>query len=223
MKQIFGADALHILPLPSGFIVAVKQTEFDDHIVVGYKMSTLSTDTLNSVTRNVYQLAKFGNNFKQFEKLLKDYLNCKTILLPGGRLFAAYPDGRAMMYGPSLELEWEGHLKYREYGPYDIAIHEGCIWASFPESNTLIRYNLENMREELRIGGGENSAFSYPMGIWITGDTMLVCNGNSNKILEIDLHSFAAFDYAEFEESVKQYIRVADTEIVLLDSGVYTL
>lgn len=212
-----------MLPLPGGFIIAIKQEEFDDHLLVSYKMATLETDALNSVTRNVYQLAKFGNNFKQFEKLLKDYLNCKTIQLTGGQLFAIYPDGHAILYSPSTEVLWEGILSYKDQGPSDVVRHGDCLWASFPESNALIRYNLQTLREELRIGGGENSAFSYPTGLWVSGDKLLCCNTNSNRILEVDLNTFAVFDYAEFDEPVRQYIRVSDTEIVLLESGVYTL
>ena len=227
MKKIFSSEAIHILPLPSGFIIATKQKEQDNHILVGYKMATLETDVLNSVTRNVYQLAKFGNNFKQYEKYLKDYLNCKTIQLPTGRLFAVYPDGRAMLYNQNIETEWSGTLMLNGYGPCDIALQDDKVWASFPESNTLIRYNLANMKEDLRIGAGkgtgEISSFSYPMGIWINGDTMLVCNANSNKIIEVNLTTFSAYDYAEFDESVMQFIKISDTEIVHLSSGIYTL
>lgn len=223
VKKIFGNDAIHMLPLPGGFIIAVKQNQYSDHIVVSYKMATLETNVLNSVTRNVYQLAKFGNNFQLFEKVLKDYLNCKTIQLGGGRLFSVYPDGRAALYSPSAELLWEGYLKYKEYGPSDVARHGECLWAAYPESNTLIRYNLSTFREELRIGGGDNSAFAYPVSLWIDGGRMLICNTDSHRILEVDLTTFSVYDYAEFEEPVKQYIRVGDTEIVLLESGVYTL
>lgn len=223
MKKIFGNDAIHMLPLPGGFIIANKQAEYPDHLVVTYKMATLETDVLNSVTRNVYQLAKFGNHFKQYEKLLKDYLNCKTLLLPGGRLFAVYPDGCASMFDASTECIWQGELRHRDAGPADLVRQGDALWASFPESNALIRYNLDTLREELRVGGGENSAFSQPTGLWVDGNRLLCCNTGSNRILELDLTTFSVYDYAEFDEPVRQYIRVADTEIVLLESGVYTL
>ena len=78
--------------------------------------------------------------------------------------------------------------------------------------------------EELRIGGSEEgAAFSYPLGLWIEGEDMLVCNAGSNSITEVNLTSFSAYDYAGFEEPVRQYLRVGETEIVMLDSGVYTL
>ena len=225
MKKIFSNDAIHILPLPSGFIIAIKQKEQGNRIIVGYKMATLETGRLGSVTRNVYQLAKFGNNFKRYEQLLGDYLNCKTILLQGGRLFAAYPDGRAMLYNQDVEPVWSGSLMQNGYGPCDIALQDDKVWASFPESNMLIRYSLDSMKEDLRIGESEGAAgsFSYPTGLWINGDTMLVCNADSNKIIEVNLNTFSAYDYAEFDESVTQYIKIADTEIVQLKSGIYTL
>ncbi len=223
MKKIFGDDAIHMLPLHSGFIIATKQKTYDDYLVVSYKMATLETDALNPVTRNVYQLAKFGNNFQLFEKILPDYLNCKTLQLPDSRLFAIYPDGQAAVYDDMAQTLWSGALKYKDSGPADVALQGECIWATFPESNALIRYNVQSLREELRIGGGENSAFAAPCSLWINGNSMLVCNRDSHKILEINLSTFEAFDYAEFEEPVHQYIRIDNTEIVQLDSGVYTL
>lgn len=223
MKRIYGQDAIHMLPLPSGFIIATRQNVYDDKVVVAYKMVSLENNSINPVTRNVYQLAKFGNNFKLYEKQLRDYLNCKTVALSDRRLFAVYPDGNAKVLDADAKLEWKGSLKYKEFGPADAVAFGHTLWASFPESNALIRFNLRTMREELRIGGGAGSAFSSPDGLWINDENMLVCNPDSNKILEVNLRSYTVYDYAEFDEPVHQYIKVNSNEFVLLNSGVYRL
>ena len=224
MKRIFGPEALHLLPMPGGFIMATQQNAYDDKVVVAYKMVNFESGSMNPVTRNVYLLTKFGNNFKACEKQLRDYLNCKTAMLDEGRLFAVYPDGTAKILDKDARVEWQGALKYRDYGPADAVVHGHTLWASFPENNALIRFNLRTMREELRIGGGSGSAFSAPEGLWVAdGDNMLVCNPGNQKILEVNLKSYTVYDYAEFEEPVRQYIKIGGSEIVLLDSGVYRL
>lgn len=223
MKKIFNENAIHMLPLPKGFIIASKQNEYNDKIIVAYKMVSFEDGSITSITRNVYQLAKFGNNFKSFEIQLKDYLNCRTVLLPDRRLFAVYPDGNATIFDTEARVEWQGTLIYKNHGPADIALHGHTLWASFPESNALIRFNLRTMREELRIGGSSDSAFSSPEGLWVNGDSLLVCNPGSNKIGEVNLKTYTVYEYAEFDEPVHQYIKVNSNEMVLLDSGVYKL
>lgn len=223
MKRLYGQGAFHMLPISGGFIMAIKQNEYDNKVIVAYKLVSFENGSINPVTRNVYQLAKFGNNFKLFEKQLRDYLNCKTVTLPDKRLFAAYPDGTAKLLSGDAHLDWQGTLKYKDGGPADIAVHGHTLWASFPDNNALIRFNLRNMREELRIGGGTDSAFSEPEGLWVTDDAMLVCNPGSGKIWEVNLKSYTVYEYAEFEEPVHQYIKIGANEIVLLDSGIYKL
>lgn len=223
MRKLFNDNAIHMLPLPNGIIIAAKQNEYDDKIIVAYKKISFEDGSTSAITRNVYLLAKFGNNYKSFEIQLKDYLNCRTVLLPDNRLFAVYPDGNVIIFDAEARVEWQGTLKYKNYGPADIALHEHTLWASFPESNALIRFNLRTMREELRISGSADSAFSNPEGLWVMDDTLLVCNPGSKKINQVNLKTYTVYEYAEFEEPVYQYVKINSNEIVLLKSGVYKL
>jgi len=223
MKKIYNDNAIGLFPLPNGFVVLVRQKEYDGKMVIQYKKISFEDGVVSSVTRNEFQYYKFGKNYKSFEMQLKGYLNWKIVTLPDYRIFAVHPDGTAKILDIDARTEWQGTMLYKEHGPADIALHGHTIWASFPESNALIRFNLRTMREELRIGGGNTSAFSKPSGLFVERDKMLVCNPGSNKLLEIDLNSYTVHEYAEFENPVYEYIKINASEIVMLSTGIYVL
>ena len=223
MKRLYGKGALHMIPVNDGFIFAAMQSAYEDKVVVSYKLFSFESGAVSPVTRSVYLLAKFGNNFKIFERQVKDYLNCKVLNTADRKVFVFFPNGDATAYDPDAAILWNGALIYKEKGPSDGVISGRQLWCSFPESDSVVRYNIRTMREELRIGGGKTPAFTQPEGLWLADDSLLVCNTGTNRIREININAYTVQDYAVFEEPVHQYIKVNSNEIVLLDSGIYRL
>jgi len=225
MNKVFNSDAMSMYPLPKGFIIIAKKSTTADKLIVSYKLISFENGTMSPITKSVYQLAKFGNNFKTYEMQVPNYVTCKTANLDNQRMFVVTPEGSAKIMDHNGYVQWKGTMKYKGFGPSDIAVLGATMWASFPENNALIRFNLRTMREELRIGGSNDSAFNHPKGLWINKDsnTMLVCNTGANSILEVNLKSYTVYEYAKFEEPVHQYMKVLSNEIVLLDSGIYKL
>ena len=78
------------------------------------------------------------------------------------------------------------------------------------------------MREELRIGGNK-SPFDKPRDLFIDGDTVMVSNQGSKKLVEVNLNSYSVFEYEEFEEPLYQYIKVGDNRFAVLESGLYLI
>ena len=86
----------------------------------------------------------------------------------------------------------------------------------------MVRFNLNTMREELRIGG-KNTPFNKPCHIFIEGNFAFVSNAGSNKLLRVNLSSYTVDDYKEFSEPVYSYVKVKGYQFVLLESGIYML
>lgn len=225
MKNIYGDNSLSLFPLENGFLIVTKEDENTDMISVGYKLIDFSNYTLSSVAKDVYQKAKFGENYKAFELQVGNYVTCKTVVLENGNVFTVNTDGEAKVMDKNGYVEWQGTIRYKDNPPADIVIVDSNIWASYPASNVLIRFNLNTMREELRIGGKTDNAFDKPEGLWYNEKQgkILICNSGSNKILELDIKNYTIFEYAEFEEPVHEYINIKSNEMVLLNSGVYRL
>jgi len=227
MTKVFDENALGILPLPNGFIVPFKRNEEaegedSEKMVVAYNLVSFEKDTSATVTRSVYQLAKFGNCYKQIEEQLENPFYWKTIFLPNDRLFAFYPDGSAKIFDSEARIIWEGTVLYEGSGAADFALQGESLWATFPLEDCVIRFNVINMREELKIGG-KNSAFSKPEGLFLDRDKLYVCSAGNGKVWEINTNNFAVLEHLDLGEPVHQYLKVGGFTLAHLDSGVYRI
>lgn len=222
MQKIYDQTAMNILPVPNGFIIAACREALEKKMVVMYKLVSFEESNISPVTKSVYMYAKFGEDYKSYEMQLNQPFYWRTHTLPGGRIFAVHPNGEVRVFDKQACTEWQGTMKYKDSGPADIAVDGNSIWASFPDNNAIIRFNLRTMREELRIGGS-NSAFASPEGLWINGESLMVCNSASHKLWQVNLKSYTVHEYASFDVPIHQYMKFGPYEIVRLDSGVYKL
>ena len=222
MERILEHKALSLLELPNGFLYAYCIEENEDEMSVAYQKVSFDTGKVSNVSKSIYMLAKFGADYKAFEKQIKNYLTCSTVLLDGGRVFIAEKDGSATVFGNSATPLWEGSLLYKNTAPSDIAFSDGCLWAAYKEESTFIRYNATTLRQELRIGGG-SSPIKNPENIFCGGNKLFVSCGDTKEIWKLDIKNFATEKYLDFEESVRCYKFIDKYEIVLLDSGIYLI
>ena len=222
MERISEHKALSLLALPNGFLYAYCIEELEDQMTVGYQMVSFDTGLVSNVSKSIYMLTKFGADYKHFEKNLKNYLTCSTVLLDGGRVFVTEKDGTAYIFGNSETPLWEGKLLYKNTAPSDVAFSDGCIWAAYRDESTFIRYNATTLRQELRIGGG-SSPIKNPENIFCGGNKIFVSCGDTKEIWKLDVKNFETEKYFEFEESIRCYKFIDKYEIAVLDSGIYLI
>ena len=222
MEKISEHKALSLLALPNGFLYAYCIEELEDQMTVGYQMVSFDTGLVSNVSKSIYMLTKFGADYKSFEKNLKNYLTCSTVLLDGGRVFITERDGNANIFGNKETPLWSGKLLYKNSAPSDIALSDGCLWAAYRDESTFIRYNATTLRQELRIGGG-GSPIKNPENIFCGGNKLFVSCGDTKEIWKLDVKNFETEKYFEFEEGVHCYKFIDKYEIVVLDSGIYLI
>ncbi len=223
MKQIFEGEVYEVLPLSNGilFSYCIEITD-DKKVVVGYKMISFESGRMTDITKNVYLAAKFGNNYNSIIQHCDNYITARSIVLPSGKILLFSKDGIAKLIDIDSTITWQGNLTYHSYTATDILIHKQSLWACFSDCNVLLRYNLNNMREELRIGG-KFSPFDKPKSMYIEGNIATICNKGSKKLTEINLETYAVTNEQEFEEEVLQYTKAANHRFVILTSGLYLL
>ena len=222
MKEIFQGEVYEILPLPNGIIFSYCKDVVDGQIVVSFKMLSFDTGRFTDVAKNIYLLTKFGNNYKEVIKNCDNYITVKSIVLPNGKVFLMTSDGMAQLIDTDAVAIWKGMLTYRSTTASDIVLYKNTLWASYSECNVMLRYNLNNMREELRIGG-KNSPFNKPKNLFVEGESVIVSNQGSQKLTQVNLESYVVLDCEEFPEPVKQYVKVKDYRFVILNSGIYLI
>lgn len=222
MKKVFSGEVYEVLPISNGIIFSYCKDVIEENTLVSYKMITFDNGRFTDIAKNIYLLTKFGNNYKAVAALCGNYITTKSIVLPGSKVFLLSEDGTAQLLGADAAPVWTGELKYRGAAATDIALYKNALWASFADCNVLLRYNLTAMREELRIGGNK-SPFNKPSGLFIDGDTVMVSNVGSSKLIEVNLNTYSVFEYEEFSEPVRQYVRVGENRFAVLDSGLYLI
>ena len=223
MKKIFSGRVFDVLPLSDGIIFSYCKDVIDENTIVSYKMISFENGHFTDVARNIYLLTKFGNNYKATAMFCGNYITAKSIVLPNSKVFLLEDNGSAALLDNDATLLWSGELKYRGGAAADIALYKNTLWASFPECNVLLRYNLSTMREELRIGSKRDGAFSRPCGLAEANGKLIVCNTVSKCIETVDPESYVVERFATFDEPVYQYVRSGNDSVVLLGSGVYIL
>lgn len=222
MKKIFSGEVFEVMPLTGGIIFSYCKDVIEENTIVAYKMISFENGHFTDVAKNIYLLTKFGNNYKAVAAICGNYISAKSIVLPNGKVFLLLPDGTAQLLDIDASPIWTGELKYRGFNASDIALYKNALWASFAECNVLLRYNLATMREELRIGGNK-SPFDKPQSLFIDGDSVMVSNAGSNMLVQVDLNSYNVFEYEQFSEPVRQYVKVGDNRFAVLDSGLYLI
>ena len=222
MKQIFAGTVFDILPTQNGILFSYHKEDLEDKMVVNYKLLSFDTGRFSDVTNHVYWVTKYGHNHRAILKYCDNYILNKSIILPNSKVFLLKSNGEAMLIDTDSTPIWQGSLTYRGAVASDIIVYKNALWAAYGESNVLLRYNLSNMREELRIGGNK-SPFSNPKSLYLKDDNAIICNRNSQKLLSVNLNSYAVEELEEFSEPIMQYVESGKYKFVLLKSGIYAI
>lgn len=222
MKEIFHGEVYEILPLSNGIVFSYCKDVIDDNVIVAFKMLSFDNGRFTDVAKNIYLLTKFGNNYKMVVDNCDNYITVKSIILPNSKVFLLSADGLAQLIDTDGIPIWKGMLSYRTYTASDIVLYKSCLWACYSECNAMLRYNLNTMREELRIGGNR-SPFNKPKSLFVEGENVIVSNQGSQKLTKVNLESYVVTDCEEFPEPVNQYVKVGNYRFVLLKSGIYMI
>lgn len=222
MDQITNLQAVSLLPTSDGIIFAYCAEKLENMYRVGFKTVSFTDGRVSNVAKSVYMHAKFGPYYKTFADKIENYLTCFSLPMEDGQTFVVERNGNATVFAADgLEL-WQGKMLYKNTAPGGIAPQGRCLWASFPEHNVLVRYNLKTLRQELRIGGSD-SPFNGSEGLFPAGNKLFVCNTGSNSIWKLDTANYATELLNQFDEPVYEYFFINNYEVVRLESGIYVL
>ena len=222
MKPLFEGEVYEILPLSNGIMFSYCKEIIDGRIIVSYKMVSFDDGHINDITKNVFLGEKFGINYQEVIKQCEHYITDKAIQLPSGKTLIHSKNGVIKLIDTDAQVSWEGKLTYRDFNASDIVIYKNSLWACFKDCDILLRYNLNTMREELRIGGNK-SPFKQPRRMFLENENVYVSNIGSKKVNRVNLESYTVNDEIEFEEEVFQYLKVDIYRFVILKSGLYMI
>ncbi|MCQ2735298.1 MAG: hypothetical protein MJ212_05065 [Alphaproteobacteria bacterium] len=188
MKQLLGNGVFDITPIDSGLIVVDRKPDPVKGVQIIYEyVPSSNPNNVRSIAKQTYASAKYRDRYDDYKQYIGHYLIPKIAPVSNDSDFIMLPNGESFLFVNGGKLKWHGNITYKDESPADIAVYGNNLWCSFASNNSLVRFDLRTMREELRIGGSEDSAFNMPKGIWADRDTghLFVCNTGSNSITEL--------------------------------------
>lgn len=225
MKIIYEGQVLNALPIAGGIVFAyVAEKTEDDKTVVAYQHINFDTGKSATVTKTIFQVAKFGHAHQKIEEHAAHHLTTLSCSINDGKTFLVERDGSVKIIDCDGDIEFLSSFLYKKEAPSSIVYSDGAIWASFKKNNVIIKYDLELLREEMRIGGGSSeNSFNAPSGLFIKDNMLYICNEGSQKIWALNINSYDIYEAHTFKEPVKNYMQTAGLELVVLESGLYLL
>lgn len=228
MKRIHKGSIFEVIPEANGMVFAFKVPERENapvksgEIPLDFNYYNYTTGKSERVKKDIYQLAKFGANYQKIVNTCENYVLARSVLLPEGRVLLVDTDGTATFFDGKGEVIKTGMIKYRTKVPYALSLGKDGLWGSFPESDSLVRFNLDTLKSELRIGK-KGDCFARPMGIVAAGNSLYISSSENNKLIKLDINSFETEDIYGFKEKIISYVTTGKREFVSLESGLYEI
>lgn len=224
MRQIFEGDVHDIVVMENGVCFVFTAEKEQETAKVEFKRISFETGKMSRVTKNVFFLAKFGTRYKAIMQHCSNFAEARVLNLPQDRVFVLDNlNGNAVLLDSFGLPLWMSRLSYKDTPPSDIAFVQDGLWACFKEHNAIIKFNLTNMHEELRIGGGKGSPFKSPIKLTPTENGLAVLGAADKKLVGINLKDFSVTEMHAFSEPVKKYLKADDFEFVITQSGLYLI
>ena len=223
MQKLLEADILDILPTENGFIYAARETLPDESVVGTFHCYNRAENTLDASTVVTYIREKFGENGIDVARAVGDFITCGVEQLSNGTFVASYPDGSLKVVGIGGEIITEAQVFYQDAAGCSPVSNGNDLWFAVPDGNAIINYSIKHNRIEFRIGGPKSKSFCHPVSLVKYDNTLYICNAYSYKIRAVNLETYNVSDYKNFNEPVLKYFRSADTEYVMMQSGVYAI
>lgn len=223
MIKIVSLDIVDLIPFQTGILFVIRDGESKESSKISFYSFDIKTRSIASVTKNAYLLTKFGSTFSSITAQLNDYISCDAAKLINGQLMIMYSSGEYGIFDENGNLVSTDTIYYKNSPARDITVDDSNIWCAVPEKDLIIKFSVSSNRVLLRIGGENSDTFSCPVSVTEYDGNLYVCNSSSRCIKKISLTDFSVSTYKEFDEPVYKYVKVEDSEFVILNSGVYLI
>ena len=104
MERLFAGKVYEMVAQPNGIVFSYCKENLDNKARVRYQMISFDTKTVTEVAKNIYQLSKFGSNYRAVASLCSNYVSARALVLPTGRVFMIEDNGRAVLFDDEGKL-----------------------------------------------------------------------------------------------------------------------
>jgi len=226
VKQIFGVGALSIAPCNRGFVFAETHKNLQNGEVknlIAFNQHNFDTGNTNAITKTAYLNNIFANHSDFLREQIGDYINITVVFTPNLGTIILKPNGIATVFDYNCNFKFKSNLKYKGYAPSDAVVYNESLWCAYPDSNTIIKYNANSLRQEFKISSGVEAELPEPFSLFPLDDGIVVTSQSSGTLQKVMYDDYKIETMYEFDEPVKKYIKVDSNEVILTRSGIYKL
>ena len=226
MKQLFGVGALSIAPCNRGFVFAETHKNLQNGEVknlIAFNQHNFDSGDTTAITKTAYLNNIFKNHSDFLKEEISDYISIITAFTPNLGTIILKPSGIATVFDYNCNYKFKSNLKYKGYAPSDAVVHGESLWCAYPDSNTIIKYNANSLRQEFKISSGVEEELTEPYSLFALDDGIVVTSQSCGNVKKVMYDDYKIETLYEFDEPVKKYIKVDSNEVILTKSGIYKL
>lgn len=223
MKRLYGNGVIEIIPVDDGFVFAVQQSAYDDKIVVSYKLYSFDTGACVPIKKSVYIGAKFGSNIDLDDLQVQNHIHSFSVKLPKHQTMVFDDQGNVFLVDENGKTIRPTTIMYNGENATSAVFHQDTVWCAFSQNGAIIKYDIDTLKEDIRISSGPKIDFTKTGSLYSTGENLLVCGGNAGKVYSVNTTNYDVQELFSFDEPVIAYAKINSNELVLLSSGIYRL
>ena len=226
MKQIFGVGALTIAPCNRGFVFAETHKNLQNGEVknlIAFNQHSFDNGNTTAITKTAYLNNIFKNHSDFLKEEISDYISIIAVFTPSLGTIILKPNGIATVYDYNCNYKFKSNLKYKGYAPSDAVVHGESLWCAYPDSNTIIKYNANSLRQEFKISSGVETELTEPFSLFALDDGIVVTSQSRGILQKVMYDDYRIETLYELDEPVQKYIKIDSNEIILTKSGIYKL
>lgn len=187
---------------------------------VGYFVLNFDTGEKEVITKSAYLMQKFGSGYKRISDTLGNFVSCEAWLMPSRSVLVLFDNGQAGLFDSDGELKKDGMLSYQDSPVCGIAPDDDCFWCYCRSENCVMRYFVDGIKLDIRIGGRDAGTFSRPNFISSDDKSVYVCCDYST-VRVIDKSNFNVTDLGRSYDDMRRFYRFGEYGIVCTGTGTY--
>lgn len=222
MLKISNKEIIDVVKYSDDKAIIVEKKPLGDlnQYKANYFVLNFNNGSKEVITKNAYLLKKFGSSFEKISDTIANYVQCDASVLPNRNCIIVFPNGQAGLFNNEGNVKWNGELVYNESPVSGIAIDGDYFWSCCTGQNCVIRYNADNIKVDIRIGGKDANTFIRPTFVSADDKYIYVCCDNI-KVRKIDKSNFTVSDINRSYVGLKKFYKYGRFSIVCTSDGAY--
>ena len=223
MIKIIGKKVIDLIAYQQGILFVVKEIATDGQRHASFYSYDGKTQSIATVTKNAYLMTKFGPAYAAITAYLDDYISCEAQRLADGRVILVYPGGEIGIFADNGSLLHTDTVSYNNHAVRSVTSDGRHLWFAVPDANTIVRYNCDKYRIDLRLGNQKPPTFARPVCVSSDKGKMFVCCKDTNSVQCVTMDDLCVTHHMDFSESILQYLQIGDDAYAVFPSGIYQL